>query len=325
MLNKRLLDRARAVFLAESVAISDLAPRVGPTFITAVEMLVQCKGRVITTGIGKAGIIAHKVAATLSSTGTPALFLHPSEAVHGDLGMVSESDIVLAFSNSGESDELSRMLPSLKYIGAPIVAIVGSLDSTLSRAATIALDINVAAEACPLGLAPTASTAAMLAMGDALAMCAMESRGFTREDYAIYHPAGALGRKLTLRVSDIMRSGEQLALVNEVATLQFAMFQITKAGAGCAFVLTDSGNLAGIVTDGDVRRAIQFDRDSLDRPASEVMIHNPFVIVGNPLAAEALQMMEESPKKIGEAPVVDADGQPVGMLMLKDLLRSGLV
>ncbi|MEP6756481.1 MAG: CBS domain-containing protein, partial [Chthonomonadales bacterium] len=202
---------------------------------------------------------------------------------------------------------------------------VGNVESTLGSIANVVLDISVASEACPLGLAPTASTVAMLAMGDAVAMCAMELRGFTREDYALYHPAGALGRRLTMRVSDVMRTGEHLAIVDETCTLQSAMFQISKAGAGCAFVVDGAGLLLGIITDGDIRRAIQQDRDSLDRSASQVMVRRPFVISGNPLAAEALQLIDDSGKKIGEAPVLDADGRPVGMLMLKDLLRSGLV
>jgi arabinose-5-phosphate isomerase len=324
-MDKRVLARARAVIEAESEAIRALSERFDERFVRAVDMLVGCRGRVVTTGVGKAGIIAHKLAATLSSTGTPALFLHPSEAVHGDLGAVTHEDVLIALSNSGESDEIIRLLPSLAQIGACVIAMVGNTSSTLAMSAAIVLDVQVKAEACPLGLAPTASAAAMLAYGDALAMAAMEARGFTKENYALFHPAGALGRRLTLRVSDIMRTGEQMAVVPLGWPLERVTFAITKAGAGAAFLVDDEGRLVGLITDGDIRRAIQKDRAALDRPAEEIMVKNPLVIIGDMLAAEALAVLEESPRRPGEAPVVDADNKPVGLLMLKDLLRSGIV
>jgi arabinose-5-phosphate isomerase len=321
----RILERARKVLQIEADAVRALIDRLGPEFTRVVSMLVGCEGRVVSTGVGKAGAIARKLAATLASTGTPALFLHPAEGVHGDLGVVTGQDIVLALSYSGESDEVVRLLPALSQIGACVIALVSNPESSLARAAAVVLDVSVAEEACPLSLAPTASAIAMLALGDALAMAAMEERGFTREDFARYHPAGALGRRLTLRVSNVMRTGDQMAVVPRTARLVDAMFAITKAGAGVAFVVDPDGKLVGLITDGDIRRAITADRQSLDRPCEDVMVRNPLTIEGDILAAEALQILEESPRRPGDAPVVDAERKPIGLLTLKDLLRAGIV
>ncbi len=320
-----ILDRARAVIEAESAAIAALADRLDDRFAGAVDRLLTCKGRVVTTGVGKAGAVARKLAATLASTGTPALYLHPAEGVHGDLGVVTPDDIIIALSYSGESDEVVRLLPTLDRIGAFLIVFVGNPKSSLAAAADVVLDVSVAEEACPLGLAPTTSIAAMLALGDALAMATMEARGFTREDFAVYHPAGALGRRLTLRVSDVMRSGDQLAVAPVRCQLRDAIVAIQKAGAGAVCLVDEEGKLAGVITDGDVRRAILTDDHALARPACEIMSRDPFVIAGNPLAAEALTLIEELQRKIGDAPVVDADGRPMGMLMLKDLVRAGIV
>lgn len=325
-----VLDRARAVINAEAEAVRLLADRLDARFTEAVDTLLHCRGRIVVTGVGKAGAIARKVAATLASTGTPSLYLHPAEGVHGDLGVVTADDVVIALSYSGESDEIIRLLPTIRRIGPRLIALAGNETSTLARAADIVLDTSVSAEACPLNLAPSASTAAMLAMGDALALATMEARGFTREDFAGFHPAGALGRRLTLRASDVMRSGEQLAVAPASTRLIDVMFLISKAGAGMAFLVDDSGVLAGIVTDGDIRRAIVHDTGALDRPTSEVMNRNPLLVTGDPLAAEALNILEESPRPgskgaTGEAPVVDSDGRPVGLIMLKDLVRAGIV
>ncbi len=319
------IDRGREVLRAEARAIEALAERLDTRFDDAVKSLLTCRGRVVTTGVGKAGAVARKLAATLSSTGTPAFFLHPAEGVHGDLGVVTPDDVLIALSYSGESDEIVRLLPTLSRIGAYMIAFVGSPGSSLGRAANLVLDIEVESEACPLGLAPTTSTAAMLALGDALALATMEARGFTKEDFAGFHPAGALGRRLTLRVSDVMRSDEALAVVLELESVRHALFAITRAGAGAACLVDASGRLVGLITDGDVRRAILKDITFLERPAAEIMNPDPMVIAGNPLAVEALQLMEEHPRKIGEAPVVDSDGRPVGMIMLKDLIRAGIV
>lgn len=323
--DERILDRARTVLQIEADAVRALLGRLGPEFTRAVGMLLGCDGRVVTTGVGKAGAIARKLAATLASTGTPALFLHPAEGVHGDLGVVTGEDVVVALSYSGESDEVVRLLPPLAQIGACIIALVGNPQSTLGRSAAVVLDVSVAEEACPLSLAPTASAIAMLALGDALAMSVMDVRGFTREDFARCHPAGALGRRLTLRVSNVMRTGDQMAVVPRSARLLDAMFAITKAGAGVAFVVDDAGKLSGLITDGDIRRAITADRESLDRACEDVMVRNPLVIEGDILAAEALEILQESPRRPGDAPVVDADRRPIGLLMLKDLLRAGMM
>lgn len=321
----RILERARRVLRIEADAVRALTERLDGRFVEAVELLLNCPGRVITTGVGKAGAIARKLAATLSSTGTPAHYLHPAEGVHGDLGVVTRDDVVLALSYSGESDEVVRLLPTLNRIGACLVAMVGNPDSSLAKAASIVLDAAVAEEACPLSLAPTASAVAMLALGDALAMCTMEARGFTKEKFALYHPAGSLGRRLTLRVSDIMRTREQMAVVPAETPVFDAMFAITKAGAGVAFLVDEEGRLVGLLTDGDIRRAILNDRNALEKQAASIMVRNPLVIEGDPLAVEALTLLEESPRRPGDAPVVDEEARPVGLVTLKDLLRSGIV
>ncbi len=319
------MDRARRVICAEADAVRALADRIDSAFEESVGLLLECRGRVVTTGVGKAGAIARKLAATLSSTGTPALFLHPADGVHGDLGVVTSEDVVIVLSYSGESDEIIRLLPTLKRIGAKSIALVGNVKSSLANAATVVLNVSVESEACPLGLAPTSSSIAMLAMGDALALTAMEARGFTKEDFAAFHPAGALGRRLTLTVADIMRSGDQLAVASKDVPLIDVLSCITRAGAGAACLIDSDGRLSGFITDGDLRRAIQDDIGSLNRPASEVMNASPLAITGNPLAVEALAILEESPRRPGEAPVIDSEGCPVGMIMLKDILRSGIV
>ncbi|HSV72634.1 MAG TPA: KpsF/GutQ family sugar-phosphate isomerase [Chthonomonadales bacterium] len=321
----RVLARGRAVLDTEAAAIQALSARLDDHFVQAVRLVLGCRGRIVCTGVGKAGAVARKVAASLASTGSPALYLHPAEGQHGDLGVVTADDLVIAFSYSGESDEVVRLLPSLARIGATLVAVAGNPGSSLSTAAHLVLDVGVAAEACPLGLAPTTSTTAMLALGDALAMAAMDARGFTREEFAVLHPAGALGRRLTLRVSDVMRSGEQMAVSSPTDSVRDVLFAITRAGAGAAFVVDSDGRLAGMITDGDVRRALLRNPDALDRKAADVMNRNPLVVAGNPLAVEALSLLQESPRRPGEAPVVDGEGRPVGVIMLKDLLRSGVV
>jgi arabinose-5-phosphate isomerase len=323
-MEQAILERGRRVLAAESEAIRSLSQRLDGRFVEAVTLLLHCAGRTVTTGVGKAGAIARKIAATLASTGTPSLFLHPVEGLHGDLGVVTRQDIVIAFSYSGESDEVLRLLPAISAVGAVLIAVVGQTGSALARAADVVLDISVEAEACPLGLAPTTSTAAMLALGDAMALSAMEARGFTREDFARFHPAGALGRRLTLRVADVMRTAEQVAVVREHSSVHDVLFAITRAGAGAAFVCSEEGRLLGIITDGDVRRALLRDPNALALPAERVMNRNPLVIEGNPLAAEAFQLLQESPRRPGEVPVVDSDGRPIGMVTIKDLLRTGI-
>lgn len=320
-----LLETAREVLYIEAQSILRLQERLDERFVRAVQMILSCKGRVVTTGMGKSGAIARKLAATFASTGTPSFFLHPAEGVHGDLGMVTAGDVVLALSTSGETDELLAILPALKRIGVQLIAMVGRVDSTLAQAAEVVLDVSVEREACPYNLAPTASAAAMLAMGDALAMTVMQERRFTPEDFAVFHPAGTLGRRLLLRVHDVMRTGDNVAVVPKDHPLRDVLFAITRANAGAACIVNEDGTLAGIITDGDIRRHLLQDVTNLDRPAEQLMTRTPYVIEGNPLAVEALHLFESLPVKIGEMPVLDAQRRPIGMLMLKDLLRTGIV
>lgn len=318
-----VLDHAKEVLDIEAAAISALKDRLDENFVGAVDLMIACKGRVVVTGMGKSGAIARKIAGTLSSTGTPSLFLHPAEGFHGDLGMVTQADVVIALSNSGETDELTAILPIFKRIGAKLIAMVGRQESTLGKYSDVALDCSVDREACPLGLAPTTSTTAMLAMGDALALVVMQERKFTKEDYALFHPGGSLGRRLTLRVSDVMRTGDQLALVREQDKVRDALFAITRAGAGAAVVVDASGKLTGILADGDLRRHLLADEKCLHKTTNEIMTHSPKCIDPDRLATEGVKVLEEY--RIGELPVIDKDSKPVGMLMLKDLFKAGIV
>ncbi|MCS6949750.1 MAG: KpsF/GutQ family sugar-phosphate isomerase [bacterium] len=320
-----MIETAREVLQIEAQSILRLMDRLDERFVQAVGLILSCKGRVVTTGMGKSGAIARKVAATFASTGTPSFFLHPAEGVHGDLGMVTAEDVVLAFSTSGETEEVLAILPALKRIGVRLIAMVGRVESTLAQAADVVLDVSVEREACPYNLAPTASTTAMLAMGDALAITVMQERRFTPEDFAVFHPAGTLGRRLLLRVHDVMRTGDSVAVVPKDHPLRDVLFAITRANAGAACIVNEDGTLAGIITDGDIRRHLLRDVANLDRPAEELMTRTPYVIEGNPLAVEALYLFESLPVKIGEMPVLDAQRKPIGMLMLKDLLRTGIV
>lgn len=317
-----MLDRAREVLDIEAEAIRSVRDRLDDRFSDAVELILACKGRTVVTGMGKSGAVARKIAGTLASTGTPALFLHPAEGVHGDLGMVTSDDVVLALSNSGETDELLSILSVLKRIGARMIAMVGRCDSTLAQSSDVVLDVAIDREACPLGLAPTASTTVALALGDALALAVMEARKFTREDYALFHPAGALGRQLTLTVSDIMRTHERMALVTGNELVRDVLFAITQAGAGAAIVVDGDGMMTGIITDGDLRRNLLSDDKCLSKCAQEIMIREPKTITPEQLASAGLRILETY--KIGELPVIDERNRPVGVLMLKDLFRAGI-
>jgi KpsF/GutQ family protein len=322
------LEAARRVLREEADALRTLAGRLDGAFTEAVARVLACPGRVVVTGMGKSGIVGRKIVATLASTGTPALFLHPAEAVHGDLGMATEADVALALSYSGETDELLAILPALKRRVRSLVAITGGVRSTLARYADVVLDVSVPKEACPLNLAPTTSTTAMMALGDALAVAAMEARGFGSADYALLHPAGALGRRLLLRVRDVMRTGDALAVVGERASLHDALFAITRANAGAACVVDDAGVLSGILTDGDTRRFLTASAsNSLQDPVGEAMTRGPRVATADQLAVEALERFERSGERVrvGEVPVVSEDGRPIGMLTLKDLVRAGIV
>lgn len=318
------LARAREVIEIEAAAVAALTDRVGDDFVRAVELIRDCAGRLVITGMGKSGAIGRKLAGTFTSTGTPALFLHPAEGVHGDLGVVMGQDVLLALSYSGESDEMTTILPAIARVGAKVICIVGNTASTLARYSEAVLDANVEKEACPFNLAPTASTTAMLALGDALALTVMEAKRFTQEDYARIHPAGSLGRRLLLRVSDVMRVGDAVATVNEHSTLQDVLFCITKAGAGAACIVDDAGKLAGFITDGDIRRCLLQDETALRRQAKELMNRTPMTIGPDRLAAEGMKMMDGGARQIGEIPVLDENGCPSGVLMLKDLLKAGI-
>lgn len=322
---KEMIDVAKRVLQIEAQAISALADRVDEDFGQAVEMLLTCRGRVVITGMGKSGLICQKIASTMASTGTPAFFLHPAEGIHGDLGMLMKGDVVVAVSNSGETDEIVRILPVIKRMGLPLVAMSGNPRSSLRRAADVFLDISIKEEACPLGLAPTASTTATLAMGDALAVALLVRRGFQEEDFALFHPGGALGRKLLLKVDELMHCGDAMPMCHESTPLKDALFEITSKKLGITGVLDDTGKLVGVFTDGDLRRSMAQGFEVLERPISEVMACNPKRILDTALAAEAVQIMETH--SITSLFVFDHEegGVPVGIIHLHDLLKAGVV
>jgi len=317
------IKRAREVFDIEAAAIKNLKPRIGVEFLKALSLLLKTKGRVVVSGMGKTGIIAQKFSATLASTGTPSLFLHSAEAVHGDLGKVTSDDIVVIISNSGTSEELKQLLPLLKKIGSKIIALTGNTQSILAKYSDVVLDISVKKEACPLGLAPTASTTATLAMTDALAVCLLESKGFKEKDFAFFHPGGLLGKKLLLKVEDIMRTGKANPVVSQEDRVSVVLLKITGARAGSATVVDESGKLKGIFTDGDLRRHLRIGENLPKRKIKEVMTKNPTVVGKDMLAVEAIRILKE--KKIDEVPVVDINRRPIGLLDVQDLLKAGLV
>lgn len=324
------LAEGRRVLSEAAAALDALAGRLeAAPWAHAVRLLLDAQGRVVVTGMGKSGAVGRKLAGTLASTGTPALFLHPAEAMHGDLGMLQGRDVMIALSYSGETDEILAILPAVTRLAVPLIALTGRADSALGRLATVVLDVSVEREACPLNLAPTTSTTAMIALGDALAVSVMGARGFKAGDYALLHPAGALGRRLTLRVRDIMRVGDALAVVPAQATLRDTVFAITQAHAGAAVVTDDAGRVCGLITDGDIRRHLLDGHDLLTRPSRDVMNPRPGTLGPDLLAADARARLEAfhplPGNLVGEAPVVDAEGRPLGMLMLKDLDKAGIV
>jgi arabinose-5-phosphate isomerase len=322
--NDNLQRLGKAVLETEAQAISDLLGRIDTRFAEACRHMLACEGRIVVTGMGKSGHIGDKIAATLASTGTPAFFVHPGEASHGDLGMITAKDVVLALSNSGETNEILTILPIIKRLGIPLITLTGVATSSMAQAATVNLDVSVAKEACPLGLAPTASTTAALAMGDALAVALLESRGFTEEDFARSHPAGSLGRRLLLRIEDLMHSGDALPRVSEQASVSEALLKMTEKGLGMTTVVDDEGRLAGIFTDGDLRRLLDHGEVNIQKlNIDQVMHRDCFTIQPDLLAAEALRLMDEH--RINALPVVDDAGQLCGALNMHDLLRAGVV
>ncbi len=316
-------ELARRVLDIEARAVAGLAARIGADFARACALVLACTGRVVVTGMGKSGHIGGKIAATLASTGTPAFFVHPGEASHGDLGMITPADLVIAISNSGETAEIITILPLLKRLGVPLVTMTGQPRSTLGEAASVVLDVGVPEEACPLNLAPTASTTAALAMGDALAVALLESRGFTREDFALAHPGGSLGRRLLLRVEDVMNSGADVPRIAPEATLAEGLLEMTRKSLGMTAVVDAEQRLLGIFTDGDLRRAVDRAVDIHRTRMREVMTSGCRTIGPQALAAEAVHLMQQF--KINALPVVDAAGRVVGALNIHNLLRAGVM
>jgi len=318
--SENALRLAREVLEIEAQAVAALASRLDGRFLDALRLILACRGRVVVTGIGKSGQIGRKIASTLASTGTPSFFVHPGEASHGDLGMITQDDVVLALSYSGESDELMTILPLVKRLGAPLIALTGNPDSALASLADVVLDAGVEKEACPLNLAPTASTTAALALGDALAVAALDARGFGHEDFARSHPGGVLGRRLLTHVRDVMRSGDEVPVVAEGAAFADAVLEISKKRMGMTAVVGADRRLVGIFTDGDLRRALGRGIDVHATPIDDVMTRNPRSIRPEALAAEAVELMEKH--KTTQLPVVGADGRLVGALNIHDLFRA---
>jgi arabinose-5-phosphate isomerase len=314
---------ARKTFQIEAAAVLGLASRVGPEFARAVQLMLVCRGRVVVMGMGKSGHIGRKIASTLASTGTPAMFVHPAEASHGDLGMVTAADVVLAISNSGESAELTVILPVLMRLGVSLVAISGGMQSALARQADVTLDSSVALEACPLNLAPTASTTAQLALGDALAVALLDARGFREEDFARSHPGGALGRKLLTHVSDVMRIGDQVPRVSPDTSLSDLMREMSVKGLGASAVVDSAQRVLGIFTDGDLRRLVEKGADLRSSKAGEVMHPRPRTLRADALAVEAVELMEQC--RITSVLVVDDDGVLCGALNSNDLMRAKVI
>ena len=318
-----MLKRAKEVLTIEAQAINLMTRRLDRHFEAAVDLIAKCSGRVIVCGMGKTGIVARKIAATFSSTGTPSIFLHSAEAVHGDLGQVTSKDVLIVISQSGETEETVRLLPLVRKIGAKIIVMTGNPKSTLARHGDLVLNVGVKIEGCPLGLAPMASTTVTMALGDALAACLIDRKKFKKEDFALYHPGGSLGRRLLLKVEDIMRRDGSLALVAAGTKVKDVLWTITKARSGCACVVDAKRKLLGIFTDGDLRRHLEEGPAVLTRKVSEVMTKNPSSIEKEKLAAEAFEILKT--KKIDELPVVDRRGRVVGLLDVQDLLKAGLV
>ncbi len=320
---QRLINLGQAVIATEQQAVDELKQRIDEQFVKACQHILGCTGRTVVLGMGKSGHIGHKIAATLASTGTPAFFVHPGEASHGDLGMITEHDVVIVLSNSGETAELVTLLPVIKRLNVPFIVLTGAPHSTLGNAATVCLDVSVSKEACPLGLAPTASTTATLVMGDALAVALLEVRGFNAEDFALSHPGGTLGRRLLLRVSDIMHTADEIPRVDERTLLSDTLLEMTAKGLGMTAVINDRGEAPGIFTDGDLRRALDGNVDVHATPTGDVMTKNGKTISKEALAAQAVQMMEQH--KINALLVLDDDQQLIGVLNMHDLLRARVV
>ncbi len=321
--SEKLQALGLAVINNEAAALQALGSRINSDFAKACSFMLGCEGRIVVTGMGKSGHIGNKIAATLASTGSPAFFVHPGEASHGDLGMITSKDVVIALSNSGETSEILTILPLIKRLNAPLIALTGKAESNLAREADIHIDVSVEQEACPLNLAPTSSTTAALAMGDALAIALLESRGFTEKDFALSHPGGSLGRRLLLHISDIMHTGKQIPIVYHTASLKSALMEVTEKGLGMTAVIDEQQTLAGIYTDGDLRRTLDKGIDLNNSRVADLMTRECVTANAGMLAAEGLQIMEQN--KINALLVVDDQHRLVGALNMHDLLRAGVV
>ena len=318
---RSVLDSARRVLDIEEKSLSAVGSRLGEEFVKAIQILSSCEGRVVFVGMGKSGLVCRKIAATFASTGTPALFVHPAEGGHGDLGMLMRGDLLVAVTYSGETEEIVRLLPAVKRLGIPIICMTGVKESRMAKRADAILDISVKEEACPLGLAPTASTTVTMALGDALAVALLELRGFTEEDFALFHPGGALGRKLKI-VKDIMHTGDDIPAVTDSTKMKEALFEITSKKLGFTTVVDGKDNLVGVITDGDLRRLMEKEEDVFSLLAGQVMMKDPRRIEESALAARALQVMEQF--EITSLVVVDDNGRTVGVIHLHDILKAGI-
>ncbi|MBI5287298.1 MAG: KpsF/GutQ family sugar-phosphate isomerase [Deltaproteobacteria bacterium] len=324
-MDTKTIEIAKRVLKIEAEAISALMDKVGNEFTKAVDLIYYTSGKVVVTGMGKSGIICKKMAATFVSTGTPAFFLHPAEGIHGDIGMIMKNDTVIAISNSGETEEIIRLLPLIKRMGVKLIAITGNPGSTLARSGDVVLDIGVREEACPMGLVPTASTTATLAMGDALAVALLDRRGFREDDFALLHPGGTLGRRLLTRVEDLMHTGESIPLVKVDTLMKDAILEMTTKGLGVTGVVNERGEVVGVITDGDLRRALERGNDILGKEVLEVMTRDPKGIERKALAESALKKMEDHAITSLFVYERDGDKRPLGIIHLHDLLRAGIV
>lgn len=322
MASKTSIETAKEVLEIEAKSIMDLKARLGGEIDEAVEILYNCKGRVIVTGMGKSGHIGRKIAATLSSTGTPAYFLHPAESTHGDSGVLTREDVVIAISNSGETLELMNLLPLIKRFSVPLISMTGKMDSTLAKAGDVVLNIEVEKEACPLGKAPTASTTVTLALGDALAICLLKKRGFSEEDFLLYHPSGALGKKKLIKVSDLMISDERMPIINQDKSFLEVVRFISEKRLGCAILTDINGRMTGVLTDGDIRRILLAHHNVENLVAKDVMTKNPKTVSADSIATKALAIMEKY--SITSLAVTDENSVPVGIIHVHDLLREGV-
>ena len=320
---EKFIALGKAVIETEQMALKELIDRIDDKFVIACDLLLRCEGRIVVTGMGKSGHIGNKIASTLASTGTPAFFVHPGEASHGDLGMITNKDVMMLLSNSGETDEIVALLPVIKRLNTPMISLTGKTNSTLAKIATVNIDVSVSKEACPLGLAPTSSTTATLAMGDAISIALLEARGFNKDDFALSHPGGTLGRRLLLHVSDIMHADDEIPKVTESALLSDALIEMTEKGLGVTTIVNDNNEILGVFTDGDLRRTLDSKVDINTCLVKDIMTKNGKNIKANSLAASALALMEEH--SINALVVVDEQEKLIGILNMHDLLRARVV